>query len=526
MKVVPYIFQEKSIGATINAYNSGKTKLLNVMATGTGKSKTCIWLLERLGFKRVLWLSDRENLVTQSAMAFIKEKFSDREYNEVKQKGFLNWVEETGGLFINSDVNFTIGCIKASIWYPDCNVVMGSLQTIHNRLDKLPSDYFDAIICDEAHIYMSKIAIKTLTHFSPKLLYGMTASPFRSDGLPLSDIFEEVVFEYDIGQGIKEGFLCELEAVRIKTNISLDKVHTIGGDFNKGELVQEINVPERNILIAKSFLKYCGGRQAIGYACNIQHAMDLAATFREYGINAIAISSNEELTPDSKQKLEDYSNEKYQVVWNVGLIIAGYDNPDTGVIIHADPTKSLTEFIQKTGRGTRLKSKRYVEKYGQKAIILDVVDLTTKHNLVNTYKLDKEKKTEDRIFTTKEQKDAILAQIEARKATMEVKRVKDEVVQLLSLPKLKISKSYRASQDATESQLSTIKKWGYDIENTHYTHFMISEIFGKQAVHPNAVRELESWGYDVAGKFISIAEHQLAKKEYESRQLKNKRKKT
>src|SRR6185369_6254485 len=171
MIVTPYPFQEKSITATIKAYNEGKTKLLNVMATGCGKTKTCIWLLERLGFKRVLWLSDRENLISQSALAFIKEKFTDKEYKEVKEIGFLNWIEQTGGQFLNSNIDFTIGCIKASIWHPDANVVMGSLQTIHNRLNRLPSDYFDAIVCDEAHVFMSNIAYKTLSHFSPKLLY-------------------------------------------------------------------------------------------------------------------------------------------------------------------------------------------------------------------------------------------------------------------------------------------------------------------------------------------------------------------
>jgi len=513
----PYPFQEEAITATITAYNSGKTRLLNVMATGTGKTKTAIWTLERMGFIRVLWLSDRENLVSQSALAFIKEKFDNKEYNEVKELGFLNWVEKTGGVFLNSKNNFTLGCIKSDIWHPDANVVMGSLQTIHNRLNRLPSDYFDAIICDEAHGYMSKTAVKTLNYFNPKLLLGLTATPFRLDGLPLSDIFEEIVFEYDITRGIKEGYLCELEGIRIKTNVSLDKVHTLGGDFNKGELVQEVNVPERNILIAESFIKYCGSRQAIGYACNIQHALDLTAIFIEYGINAVAISSNEELTPNSRQKLEDYSNGKYQVIWNVGLIVAGYDHPDTGVIIHADPTKSLTEFIQKTGRGTRLKSPEYVSKYGQKAIILDVVDITTRHNLINTYSLDKGKKTEDRIFTTKEQKEAVLSQIEARKATIEAKRDKDEFVKLISIPQLKLYKTYRTSQDATPAQLAAIAKWGYDIENTHYTHFMISEIFGKQPASARSIQELRDWGYDVSGKFISIAEHQLAKKEHEAK---------
>lgn len=509
-------YQEAGIEAVIKAYNRGITRSLNVMATGTGKTVTTIRLIERMGFQRVLWLSDRDNLVSQSGLAFVKDKFSPEQAAEVERIGYLNWVKDCGGKFNGS--SFKMGAIKAELWQPDADVVMGSLQTISRRAGMLPPDYFDCIITDEAHGYCSPTAIKVLRYYQPELLHGLTGSPFRADGLPLSDIFQEIVYEYDIAQGIKDGFLCELEGIRVKTNISLDKVHTLGGEFNQGELVQEVNIPERNILIVQSFIKYCGDRQAIGYAVNIQHAVDLAEIFNEYGINSVAISSNEEMTPDSKQKLADYGKGKYQVLWNVAMVVAGYDAPETGAIIWAAPTKSLTKYLQGTGRSTRLKSPEYVKKFGQKAIILDIVDLTSRHSLVNTWSLDKGKKTEDRIFTTKEQKEAILAQIEAKNATIIADKNNDEKVNLLQIPQYKVPKTYRSSADATPAQLNTIKKWGYDIENVHYTHFMIGEIFGKQACGQWALNELKSWGYQING-FVSVAEHQLAKKEHEARKL-------
>jgi superfamily II DNA or RNA helicase len=506
-------YQEKAISAVMSAYNRGITKALLVMATGTGKTLTTIKLIERMGFQRVLFLSDRENLVIQSGMAFIKDKFDSDVVSKIESKGFLEWVRESGGKL----PSYQIGVIKADIWQPEGDIIMGSLQTLCRRIGKLRPDYFDCIVVDEAHGYASVTAVKTLASFTPKLLLGLTGSPYRADGLPLSDIFQEIVYEYDIAQGIKDGYLCELEGIRVKTNISLDKVHTLGGEFNQGELVQEVNIPERNKLVIESFIKYCGGRQAIGYAVNIQHAVDLAAIFNDYGVRSVAISSNEELTPDSRQKLQDYSAGKYQVIWNVAMIVQGYDAPETGSIIWAAPTKSLTKYLQGTGRGTRLKSKGYVDKYGQKAIILDIIDNTVKHNLINTWTLDKGKSTEDRVFTTREQKDAVLAQIEAKKATIQATRKEDEKVNLLTIPKLKLVKTYNTSKDATPAQLAVIERWGYNIKDNHYTHYQISEIFGAQPASYAAIKEMESWGYQTNVGFISISQYQLAKKEYESR---------
>lgn len=506
-------YQEDCINAIIAAHSRGVSKCLNVMATGLGKTLTTIKLIERMKFNRVLWLSDRETLVNQSGIAFLREVLVDS--SPIEKIGYLEWIKQTHGVI---SYTFKMGAIKSDLWEPDGNIIMGSLQTVNNRLHLLPPDYFDCIIADEAHGYCSPTAVKTLAHFKPSLLCGLTASPFRLDGLPLSDVFQEIVYEYDISQGIKDGYLCELEGIRIKTNISLDKVKTLGGEFNQGSLEQEVNIPERNRLILESFIKYCGDRKGIGYAVNIKHAVELARVFNEAGIKTIAISSNEELTPDSQQKIKDYSNGKYQVIWNVGMLIAGYDDKDTGVIIEARPTKSLTFFLQSVGRGTRLKPDEYVAKHGQKCIILDVVDNTTKHNLVNTWSLDKGKKTEDRIFTTKEQKEAVLAAIEARKATMLATRDKDEIVNLLQIPKLKISKFYTMSDDATQAQLDAIEKFGYDKVNVHYTKLMITEIFAAQPCTPKMIGWLKYKGYDVSAGIPSRGEFEAARKEVERKE--------
>lgn len=517
-------YQSDCHEAVIEEYENGITRPLITLFTGAGKTFLLIKLLERMGFKRVLWLSFQTELIDQTALAFCKEKYDSETYRYIEELGFLNWVELDRYSNVDGFGNFQMGCVKAELFQPMANVIMGSVMTVVNRLDKLHPEHFDAIICDEAHLFMSNSSQKVLNHFSPKILIGCTATATRADGLPLSDIFQKIVYDYDLGRGIKDGWACEMDAVRIKTTTSLDKVKTTAGDLNIKDLSNEINTLSRNQLIVDSYKKYCEGRPCIAFCSDIKHAVDLAEQFRMNGYDCQAVSSNEELTPNRSKNIKNYKEGRLNIITNVNILVAGFDMIDTGCAIMACPTKSLTKYLQAVGRSSRLKNKWYVDKFGQNAIILDIVDLTSRHNLVNAWELDKEKAVEDRWFVSQEKKDKLLAE-RARKTVIEFVREKDEVVSLLSIPKLKISKSYKMSEDATPLQLSTIEKWGYDVKTIHYTKSMVAEIFGKQSVHSNTVRELESWGYDCKNKFVSIAEHQLAKKEYEERQLKNKRKK-
>lgn len=501
--------------AVISEYEAGIIRQLIVLFTGAGKTFILIRLLERMGFKRVLWLSFQEELVVQTAMAFIKDKFEESFYNKVEEMGFLEYLKKDNSF----PDNFKLGCIKADLFISDANVVMGSVMTVTKRLNALPPDYFDCIICDEAHLFASISAVNVLNHFSPKLLIGATATPTRADGLPLSDIFQKITFEYNLLEGIKDGYACEMDAVKVKTNVSLDKVKTTAGEFNLKDLTNEVNTLARNQLIVDSYKKYCLERPCIAFCVDIQHAMDLAEQFRLNGFNCMAVSSNEELTPGRSENIKKYKDLKLNIITNVNILVAGFDMVDTGCIIMAAPTKSITKYLQAVGRGSRLKNKWYVDKFTQSCTIIDIVDNTSRHNLVNAWELDREKDVEDRVFVSREKKDKLLAE-RKKKAFITHERKEDEIVKLLALPRLKVNKSFRMSEEATPLQLATIKKWGYDIETKHFTKSMISEIFNKQELGYSGRQELISWGYDITGRFVSIGEYQLAKKEHEEKSKK------
>lgn len=505
-------YQIASQNAAINALNRGINRQLNVIPTGGGKTFCEVKLIEKLAYQRGLWITDKEELIDQSALAFIENKF-DKDFG-IRKTGFVDFIRHGGTLD-----GFKIGLIKADIFKPEGNIVMASSQTFHRRLDKFNPEEFDYIVCDEAHLFASKTSVKSINHFNPKLLRGLTATPYRYDGLPLGDIFDEQVFEYTMIEAIRDGYLCEIDAVRIKTNTNLDNVHSLAGDLNQKELSNEVNTLARNNLVADSYIKYCNGRQGILFAVDIQHCLDLEEAFKMKGINAMAVSSSEEFTGNRSEKIKLYKEGKVDVLINVGILTTGFDHPNTGCIGMARPTKSKTLYHQCIGRGSRLKDEAYVSKFGQNCIILDFVDNTNKHNLINAHELDKELPPEERAFITAEKRDKL---IEARKIVRKITHVQkeDEIVKLFQIPKINISRSIRMREEATSAQLAVIKKWGYDTENISYTKKMVSEIFNQQPASEKQVNWLKFKGYDVEGRVVAIGEFQLAAREVEKRESK------
>jgi len=517
-------YQIEAIQAINDNLNTGVDKALLVLATGLGKTVTAVKTADQ--FKRTLFVVDSEELLEQAALAFLREKFDSRFSDNVAKMGFLNYIKGEG-LFAMSD--FKMGAIKADVFQPNGNVVVASAQTLHRRLHLLQPEMFDLVIVDEAHTAMANTYFKGISFFNAKLRLGLTATPQRSDNLPLGDLFDKIIYEYNIADGIKDGYLVELDAIRVKTNVSLDKVRTTAGELNQKDLSNEINTLARNNLVADSYLKYAKGRRTIAFGCDIQHCMDLAEVFIEKGIKATAVSSDEERTGDRSQKIKDFKAGKYDVIFNTNILTKGFDEPSVACIIAAAPTKSLTRYMQAIGRGTRtlpgvidgLESaeERWsaIKKSNKReCIIIDIVDNTNRHNIINAWELDREKDPSERVFTTAEKREKLVA---ARKAKLEHSREEDERVKLLSLPKVKINRSIRMSEAATEAQLNAIKNWGYDIENVHYTKMMVNEIFMQQSASEKQIGFLKWKGYDVS-KGVSKAQASLAFNEINAREKK------
>lgn len=504
-------YQREAKLAVNNALKKGISKQLLVMATGTGKTKTAISILNDMGGSS-LWLTHSEELIDQSAISFIEtlELMSHEELHHlIHTHGSVTELvrnNQRGGMFSDPKTKLIgdeVGVIKADVFVADKHFTIASVQTIWRRLDKLPSNLFDNIIVDEAHYSGANTWVKTLDHFQHKLRLGLTATPYRMDGMLMGDIFDEIVYEYPIDKAIKDGYLCKIDAIRVATTTDIDKVKTIGGELSQRDLEETINTPERNGLIVRKYREFCEGRQFIAFCADVKHAMDLAQAFNDENIKTDFVVGDKDLTTDRKGTIRAFKKDELVGLTNCMVLTAGFDHPEVSCIIEASPTKSLAKYLQQIGRGTRLKKGQFKD-----LIVLDIVDVTKRHKLINCWELDKQKAPEDRIFISDEKREKLMAS-RVHKVQLETKI--DERVNLLEIPKVKISNSIRMNEDATIKQLEWIERLGYDVKNVNYTKKMCSEIISALSASPAQIWKIKQLGYDVSAG-VTIAE---AKKIFE-----------
>ncbi len=163
----------------------------------------------------------------------------------------------------------------------DCDIVVSCVASIGragaSRLVRFGP--FDIVICDEAHhsiasTYLNVFqATEVLKPDTTKLLVGFTATPKRKnltrdqkknltvlddeELLSLKSVYRKIVFSYPIRKAIKEGWLVPLRGYRLKTNVDLSNIKSVGGDYQQDQLAETVNIPSRNIQISKAWLRDC-----------------------------------------------------------------------------------------------------------------------------------------------------------------------------------------------------------------------------------------------------------------------------
>lgn len=494
-------YQEEAIEAVRVAYKADIHNQLLVMATGTGKTFTATDILKN--FDRCLWMTHTEELIDQSARAICSnllygenmpvsaEAIKDDKFNYLEflngSNLFVNKLTHSGARMAKQNV----GIIKRERIDLDCRVSVASIQTLWRRLDKIDPNHFDIVIVDEAHQAAAKTWSRCLNHFNSKLRLGLTATPKRTDGMSLGNIFDQITYEYNIDRGIFEGYLCELNAKQIQTELTLDNVRTTAGELNQKDL-RIIDCPERNELIVDKYEEYALGRPTLTFCVDVEHAINLARTFTDRGYNSSFVVGDEKLCPDRKRRISAFKSGEIEIMSSVMVLTMGFDYPGLACGILACPTKSLTKYMQQIGRLTRLK-----EDYND-AIILDIVDVTSKHKLINTWTLDGSKPIEKKIFMTGKQKGEAIAR---EKAELEEKLSKiDKGIDLFAVPELKQNfTSTTMRMPATDKQLAWIKSLGHDIENTTFTKGMASEVISNVPATSKQVYALKMKGYQVDG---------------------------
>lgn len=337
--------------ATLLAMSSGRRSGLIVLPTGTGKTATFLSLASAVGGP-VLVLVHRDELVRQTIRA--AETWWPGATTGVVQAQERDWRGR--------------------------DLVVASVNSLHaKRRAEIPGDAFGLVIVDECHHAASPSWIAVLSHFSGcGFCLGVTATPSRLDGKPLTHFGAEPLYSYSIYQAVQDGRLVPVISKRIATTTDLDGIASRVGDFAQGQLSRVVNTPDRNRIVVDAYLDHARGRRAIVFCADISHAEALAQEFDSALVRGGVVHGDRSRLPLDERRalLEQFARGELDLLLNCEVLTEGYDDPGVDCVIWARPTESRTLYVQGTGRGLRLAPGK------ENCLILDITDNCTRHKLV------------------------------------------------------------------------------------------------------------------------------------------------
>lgn len=352
-------YQVEALKAIATARDRGVKRQLVVAATGLGKAVIAAHAPTYLGARRTLFLAHREELIDQAARQL-------RHANP----GATVAIEQAWRNISPDDIG-------------GADIVVASIPTVgprrSKRLGKFPPNFFDLILHDESHRAPGATHLRVLKHFgvhepNGPLLVGWTATPGgRTDGADLANIFDEVVWEMGIADGMEQGWLSRARAIKVRSATDLRKVHTSMGDFALEELALAIDNDYRNSLICNAIEQYaCDRNHIVVFALNVAHAKGLADQLVERGHRASVVLGV--TTHDERQsRLQAFRDGAVRILVTVGVLTEGVDIPVIDCLVFARPTKSLLLYTQCLGRALRPSPGK------TDALIVDVVDTCGRH---------------------------------------------------------------------------------------------------------------------------------------------------
>jgi len=357
----PRYYQLKAINRTVEAVAKGQDRILLVMATGTGKTMTAfqiIWRLWKSGTKkRILFLADRNILVDQT----MRQDF----------KPFGGAMTKVTNRTVDKSYEIFLSLYQA---------VTGTDED-RNIYKQFSPDFFDLIVIDECHrgsAAEDSAWREILEYFSAATQVGLTATPKETRDVSNITYFGYPVYEYSLKQGIEDGFLAPYKVVRIDLDKDLEgwrptkgQVDKYGNEiedriYNQRDFDRGLVLEQRTELVAQKVTEFLKGTdrdsKTIVFCENIDHAermrkalvnanADITATDNRY---VMQITGD---NPEGKAELDNFidaESSRPVIAVTSKLMTTGVDSKTCKLVVLDQSIKSMTEFKQIIGRGTRI----------------------------------------------------------------------------------------------------------------------------------------------------------------------------
>lgn len=370
-------YQDIAVERVLEAISEGKERILLTLATGTGKTFIAFQIAWKLFHSRwnlqdwkashepsrrprILFLADRNILADQAYNAFSafpEDAMVRIVPADIRKKGK---VPKNGSLFFTIFQTFMSG-----------PPVEGQPSAYFGEY---PPDFFDLIVIDECHRGGANDESNwrgILDYFSPAVQLGLTATPKRKDNVDTYAYFGEPVFVYSLREGINDGFLTPFKVKQFSTTLD-EYVYTSDdileeGEVEAGKLYKEadfnriIEIKQREEHRVKLFLEQIDQKDKTIVFCATQdHALAVRDLINQ---NKTSKDPNycQRVTANDgnlgEQHLRDFQdNEKTipTILTTSQKLSTGVDARNIRNIVLMRPIKSIIEFKQIIGRGTRL----------------------------------------------------------------------------------------------------------------------------------------------------------------------------
>ncbi|HHF3242213.1 TPA: EcoAI/FtnUII family type I restriction enzme subunit R [Vibrio alginolyticus] len=365
----PRYYQRVAINRTLEAIAKEQSRILLVMATGTGKTYTAFQIIWRLWKskekKRILFLADRNILVDQT----MQQDFAP--FGEFMHKVTNRQAKKSYEIYLALYQAFT----GKEEW-----------KQIYKQF---PRDFFDLVVIDECHRGSAREDSawhQILEYFDSATHIGLTATPKEVkpvDGQIINPEFNlkyfgEPIYTYSLKQGIEDGFLAPYKVIRIASNVDAlgytpekGKTDKYGQEveqrqYNTKDFDRNLVLEKRTRFVARKVWEYLSSTDPMAKTIIFCDEQDHAERMRQELVKLIpAAASNRRyvmrITGDDNEGKAQLSyfidnDEPYPVIATTSkLLTTGVDAKTCKLIVLDQNINSMTEFKQIIGRGTRLR---------------------------------------------------------------------------------------------------------------------------------------------------------------------------
>lgn len=331
--IQPNKMQEEALKGLQAIRDSGKKKALVISATGTGKTYLSAFDVHQFEPKRMLFIVHREQILQKSL----------KDFQKVLQ------FPESEALIYHSGADLT-----------GKKYVFATIQTLSRdyHLNLFSEDYFDYILIDEVHKAGADSYKKVMAHFQPEFFLGMTATPERTDGQNIYELFDyNIAYEIRLQDALDNDMLCPFIYFGVK-DIEING-QLIDETTNITNLTSDERV--KHILQKIDFYGVSGDKvKGLIFCSSKQEAHELALKLNQNGKNCRALTGDDTIETRN-EVVAQLERGKLEYILTVDIFNEGIDIPSINQVVMLRNTQSSIVFVQQLGRGLRKhESKEYV----------------------------------------------------------------------------------------------------------------------------------------------------------------------